>query len=321
MEKDEIMGTLKGGLGIAGKLMGKGVDEVARALKPKDDGSDLFDTGLYFQPGEGTQLGLRTQVRFLEPQATSRGAMGLLKSLTTPGGEKLFAQACALLLQGDLSGSVSKLRETIAKDSQMTDAYFVLGSLLLEQDQPAEAIRHFNTALLCQQRLGKGIRKNLPSFGVNLWLTRRSVFCFFPDLVGLNILLSLSQRKAGKLEDASHTLDQLLKVVPADPVALFFLGLFRLEEGKPREAYELLREFLPDSNLHVANLLLLGLACSAMGDPVTSRELYRKALTKTDLDPMLRLDLRQALAETLAAEGWANDAQAERDAVAASDPS
>ncbi|GMU53599.1 MAG: hypothetical protein AMXMBFR33_27450 [Candidatus Xenobia bacterium] len=321
MEPTEMLGTLRGGLGLAGKLMGKGVDEMSKALKSKDDGSETLESGLYFQPDHAPEFALKATSRFFEAQTAARpSAGGFLKNLTTPGGDKLFAAACGLLMQGDLNGSIARLRETINKDSTLTDAYFVLGTLLLEQGQASEAMRHFDTALLTQQRLGKSLRKNLPSFGVNLWLTRRSVFCLFPDLVGLNVLLALSQRQAGKLEDAAHSLEQLLKVLPGEPVTNFFLAVFRLEEGKPREVYELLREFLPDSNLQTANLLLLGLSCAALGDPITARELYRKALQQVSLDPMLRLDLRYALGDALIAEGWAQDGNQEHAAVIAEDP-
>lgn len=322
MEPTEMLGTLKGGLGLAGKLVGKSVDEMSKALKPKDGDSETFETGLYFQPASSPEFGLKASTRFFELQSAGRpgGAGGFLKNLTTPGADKLFAAACGLLLQGDVAGSIARLRETVSKDSTLTDGYFVLGSLLLEQGQAAEAMRHFNTALLCQQKLGKNLRKNLPSFGVNVWLTRRSVFCLFPDLVGLNVMLALSQRHAGKLEDAAHTLDQLLKIMPGEPVTNFFLAIFRLEEGKPRDVYDLLREFLPDSNLQTANLLLLGLSCAALGDPVTARELYRKALQQVQLDPMLRLDLRHALGDALIAEGWAQDGKQEHTAVLAEHP-
>lgn len=322
MEPTEMLGTLRGGLGLAGKLMGKGVDEMSKALKSREGESETFETGLYFQPDPSPAFGLQASTRFFELQSTGRGggAGGFLKNLTTPGADKLFAASCALLLQGDVSGAISRLRETVAKDSTLTDGYFMLGSLLLEQGQANEAMRHFNTALLCQQKLGKNLRKNLPSFGVNVWLTSRSVFCLFPDLVGLNVMLALSQRHANKLEDAAHTLDQLLKILPGEPVTNFFLAVFRLEEGKPREVYELLREFLPDSNLQTANLLLLGLSCAALGDPVTARELYRKALQQAQLDPMLRLDLRCALGDALVAEGWAQDGQQEHVAVNSENP-
>ncbi len=320
MEPTEMLGTLRGGLGLAGKLVGKSVDEMSKALKPKDGESETFETGLYFQPAPSPEFGLKACTRFFELQATGRAGGGFLKNLTTPGADKLFTAACGLLLQGDVQGAIARLRETISKDSTLTDGYFVLGSLLLEQGNASEAMRHFNTALLCQQKLGKNLKKNLPSFGVNVWLTRRSVFCLFPDLVGLNVMLALCQRHAGKLEDAAHTLDQLLKIMPGEPVTNFFLAIFRLEEGKPREVYELLREFLPDSNLQTANLLLLGLSCAALGDPVTARELYRKALQQVQLDPMLRLDLRHALGDALVAEGWAQDGKQEHTAVMNENP-
>lgn len=72
MEPTEMLGTLRGGLGLAGKLMGKGVDEMSRALKSKDDGSETLESGLYFQPDRAPEFALKVTSRFFESQAAHR---------------------------------------------------------------------------------------------------------------------------------------------------------------------------------------------------------------------------------------------------------
>ncbi|NMA28305.1 MAG: FHA domain-containing protein, partial [Burkholderiales bacterium] len=127
--------------------------------------------------------------------------------------------------------------------------------------------------------------------------------------------LALAQRLSGRPDDGLATLNQLLGVMPAEPMALFFKALFHLEAGEFRQAVDDLKELLPDSNLHVANLLLLGKACEGLGDTLTATELYRKALGRQWLDPLLGLDLRYSLGEALAQEGWTRDAEQEFQAV------
>ena len=316
MEQSDILGTLKGGLGLAGKLAGKGLGEVSGLFKGRDEAGSFGGSGLYWQRRPAVPAGgLVPALEVFEPQEESRFAGQLVKNLTVSRAERSFMQACAEVVVGRLDTAAEKLRDAVGRDSQFTDGYFVLGCVHLEAGQPLEAVRSFQKALLCQQGLGTRVRKYLPSFRMTLPLTDTSTFVLTADLLGLNVLLSLAQRAAGRSEDGVVTLEQLLGVMPAEPVALFFLGLYHLEAGGFRRVVDALKEFLPDSNIHVADLLLLGKACEGLGDPVTARELYRKALARQDQDPTLRLDLRFALGEALAAEGWPGDAEQEFTAV------
>ena len=49
MEQSDILGTLKGGLGLAGKLAGKGLGEVSGLFKGRDEGGPFGGSGLYWQ--------------------------------------------------------------------------------------------------------------------------------------------------------------------------------------------------------------------------------------------------------------------------------
>lgn len=316
MDKSEILGTLRGGLGLAGKLAGKGIGEVSGLFKGRDEPGGMGDSGLYWQrrphPAPG---GLLPAVEVFEPQEVAKFGATVMKNLTVSRAERAFMQACADLVTGRLDSASEKLRDAVARDAQMTDGYFVLGCVHLEAAQPQEAVRNFQKALLCQQGLGTKVRKYLPSFRMALGLSATSTFAFCADLLGLNVLLSIAQRAAGRADDAILTLEQLLGVMPAEPVALFFMALYHLEAGQFRRVVDDLKDFLPDTNVHVADLVLLGKACEGLGDPVTARDLYRKALARQDLDPTLKLDLRFALGEALAAEGWPGDAEQEFRAV------
>jgi tetratricopeptide (TPR) repeat protein len=312
MEQSDILGNLKGGLGLAGKLAGKGIGEVWGLFKGREDGLTATDSGLYWRrPSSLSGKGLCPVLELLEPQHGTRFGVGMVKNLTMSRAERAFVQACSELVLGKLPSSLERLQEAVTRDAQFTDAYLLMGCLEIESRNPLQAVRTFQKALLCQQGLGQRIRRYLPSFRMTLPLTRSSIFSLGADLLGLNILLALAQRLSGRPDDGLATLNQLLGVMPAEPMALFFKALFHLEAEEFRQAVDALKDLLPDSNLHVANLLLLGKACEGLGDTLTATELYRKALGRQWLDPLLGLDLHYSLGEALAQEGWTRDAEKE----------
>ena len=311
MEK-EVIRALTGGLGLAGKLVGRSVDEVAKVVKGSDDPTEVLPTGLYHLPqAAGTTLSPR--VRWFETQSTSRLNVNLLKGLTMSSGEKEFLQALGWLLQGRFGTAIESLREAARRSDskiQVTDIYFVLGALLLHEGQFEESERHLKTALMAQQGLGKNLKRWCPTFHLGLALTDFSAFVLGPDLVGLTVALALSQFFRDSNESL-HTLEQVLELVPGENTALFFLNLLRFRLGRDREVFASLQRTLPDSNLQLAALLLLGLSCARLGDPPTAREVFRKALQRQDLDQTLQNDFRMALAHLARLSGSAHEAEAE----------
>lgn len=311
MDRD-VFRALTGGLGLAGKLVGRSVDEVARVVKGPEDHTQVVETGLYYlcQPAAAP---LAPRASWSETQASSRLNVNLLKGLTMSAGEKEFIEGLRLMLQGRLSGAVDSLRDAAKRSEskiQVTDAYFVLGALLLHEGQAEEASRHFHTALMAQQGLGRGLKRWCPSFHLNLALTNYSSFGLGPDLIGLTVALALAQFHRSP-EESLHTLDQLLELVPGEPTGLFFAGLLRYRLGLDREVFSLLQRLLPDSNVHLAGLLLLGLSCARLGDPATARDLFKKALQRQDLDATLNNDLRVGLANAISLAGSPREAEVE----------
>jgi pSer/pThr/pTyr-binding forkhead associated (FHA) protein len=318
----EVFKALSGGLGLASKLMGKGVDEVSRVLtKPEQDHNEPVSTGLYFVRSPWAEVGA-PHLSYMESQTPSRLSLSMLRNLTMSAGEKEFVHGLNAFFHGDLQSSEEHFRDATRRPEskiQITDSFFVLGAILLQMGQPAEAGKHFKTALLAQQGLGRQIRKWAPSLHLSIPLTPSSSFCFGPDLIGLTTLLAYCQA-SGQIEEAVDTMEQLLQLVENDPVALFFLSLFRMQLGDHRGLFQSLQKLLPDSNVNVAGMVFLGKACHRLGDPSTARDIFKKALQYENMDFALKLDLRMALSQTLAAEGSALEAQRERDQVAKEDP-
>ena len=320
MEK-EVFKALAGGLGLAGKLVGRSVDEVAKVVKGSDDHITLLETGLYHLP-QAAAITMSPRVRWLETQASSRLNVNLLKGLTMSAGEKEFVVGLGHMLQGRLTAAIESLREAARRSEskiQVTDAYFVLGALLLHEGQAEEASRHFRTALMAQQGIGRGLKRWCPTLHINLALTDYSCFALAPDLIGLTVALALSQFHRNP-EEALDTLDQLLELVPGEPTALFFASLLRFRLGRDREVFQALQKTLPDSNLHLACMVLLGLSCARLGDPSTGRELFKKAVQRQDLDATLANDLRVGMATCSRLSGDVREAESELKAIQTRSP-
>lgn len=309
-----MLNNLKGGLGLASRLMGRSFDEVTKAIGKGEEGVDGGETGLYFVSGHPVMTA-RPRLGFLEPQLAQRFNINFLKNLTMSGAERSFVDSLRAVVSHQQDLALEKLKTATSgnRDAKvgLTDAFFTLGALRINRGEYKEAVSALKTGLLAQQGLGKTLVKYLPSFHVAIPLTPTSHFCLFPDLVGLNILLATAMALNKEYEDAVDTLDQLLGLMPGEPHAVFFANLYRSALGRHRDVFGSLQRILPDSNLQIASVLLLGRACAELDDPMTARELFRKALEKEGIDPVLRCDLRYALAEALEVEGWTEESRTE----------
>ncbi|MBQ7569200.1 FHA domain-containing protein [bacterium] len=301
-EQSDILGTIKGSLGLAGKLAGKGFNEVSGLIKG-DESQHKGRSGVYWQRGPWTNSDLTPDIDYMEAQELGRFKVSIVKRVTTSKSDRAFTQACGCCVTADLQGAEDNAKEAVESDPQCTDGYFLLGCLYLENNRAEEASANFQKALLCQQGLGTKFKKSLPSFRMVMHLTPSSCLALYPDLLGVNVLLALAQRKAGQPQAAISTMQQLLGVMPTEPMALFFMAVMHLESAQYSAVVEELRDVLPGSTLQVANLLLLGYACSKLGEAATAREVYRSALEKNDYDPLMHLDLNYALNASLGSAG------------------
>lgn len=314
---NELLDTLNKGVGLATKMVARGVSEVSKTFRgPKEPQVMLRETGLFFQKHLAASLGsFLPRMEFFEQQAQSKMVFGLLKNLTMPGGERSFAQACQLLVQGNRDGAFQRLLEAVSSDTQLTDGYFLLGCMYLDMGSNAAAVENFNKAMLLQQGLDKHMKKYIPSFRMTLPLTENSSFAFFADLSGLNILLALALRAQGQMNEALQKQEQLLGVMPGQPLINFFISCLYFEVGGYQRIVEKLASIAVDSNINFANMLLLARSCRALGDLLTAKDLLRKHLNREDLDPDLLLDARYSLGMCLAQEGRSSEAKAETDRV------
>lgn len=290
-EQSDILSKLKDGFGLAGKLAGKGVNEVSNMFK-RDDNSRSPQSGIFWNRGSwSTTSGLAPQIDFFEPQVGVGFASSMMQRLTLSKAERLFGEACSNLICVETETAVNCLREAVQLDTQFTDAYFLLGCILLEFGSAAEAGSFFQKALLCQQGLGNKLKKYLPSFRVILPLTPWSSVALLPDLLGVNILLSLAWRRSGNLGMAVSVLEQILSIMPTSALARFFMGILRLEAGQYTEVINLFNDCKVESTIEAASLLLVGKAYQKIGSVTILADLYDQALARADIDVVVRYDL------------------------------
>ncbi|MGM9991823.1 MAG: FHA domain-containing protein [Candidatus Bruticola sp.] len=296
-EQSDIFSKLKDGLGLASKLAGKGVSEVSSMLK-HDDNSRTSQSGVYWHRGTWNHTaGLLPEVDFFESQVSKNFASSMMQRLTLSKAERLFGQSCSSLICIETEQAVDYLREAVQLDTQFTDAYFMLGCVLLELGRSSEAVSCFQKALLCQQGLGAKLKKYLPSFRVTLPLTPWSTVALFPDLLGVNILLALSWRRDGNLSMAITVLEQIMSILPTAVLAKFFIGLFRLEAGQYNEVISLFSDWKVESTIEAACLLLAGKAYQQIGSISVIADLYDQAVARSDIDMVIRYDLLLAQSE------------------------
>lgn len=300
-------------MSLAGRMAARGVGEVTRALKPsKEPRGQAGETGLYYQRHLHPVFGrMAPTIELLEMQQPRRFFASVLKNIAIPAAERAFVSGYQALLRGALREARERFTEAYGKDAQFADAYFLHGAVSLEMQDYGEAVHSFKKVLLCQSRLGTRLRKYIPSLRLTLCLTENSSFVFYPDLLGVSVLLSLAHRGRHEDEDAGTVLDQLLGVMPDHPVVGFFLSLHYVETGRWRDVIALLRDTLPDDNISLCNLILLARACTETGDPETALEIFRKILTRTDFDPQLLTDVRFGMAAALATMGRRTEAEEE----------
>ncbi len=313
----DILDTINKGVNIASKVVSKGVGDIQKTLKPTQETARIIlQTGLYFRRNAAAQFGrFIPDSDFFEPQIKGKIDVGLIKNITLPAAERLFIQACNYLLLGKEKDAFDKFQETVTKDPQLTDGYYMLGCLGLARGEYKSSLENFKKANLLQQSLGKTIKKYLPSFKMTLNVTHNSCFAFFADLVGINTLLPLAMRAEGLPNDAFEVLAQMLGVMPSQPVLLFYISALLFEIGSYDRIVEYLKTTVPDGNLGYLNMLILGRALISLGDLETAREVFKKGIGKEDIDPEILLDYRFSLGLCDATSGWSSGRNEEMERV------
>ena len=121
--------------------------------------------------------------------------------------------------------------------------------------------------------------------------------------MGLNLLLAISQRNAGKTATAVKTLEQIFSVMPANPEILFFLSLFYYETSQTEKLIDLLKEVIPADNLSVLTIELLVNAWIKKGNYTLAEGILQKAMEAEIIEPYIQADIRMLLANVAKISG------------------
>jgi tetratricopeptide (TPR) repeat protein len=318
----DFLDTINKGVGIASKMVSKGVGEVSKTLKPaKETARILLQTGMFYRRNESPVFGkFVPTLEVFEPQFTNKMNLGFLKNVTLPPAERSFVAGTQALLLGKDREAIERFQEAVAKDPQLTDGYYVLGCLYLGRGEYRPSLENYKKAILLQQTLNKVLKKYLNSFKMNLTVSKNSCITLFADLIGINTLLALAMRAEGMKQDAMEVLDQMLGVMPSQPVLLFFISCLLYEMGGFERVVECLRNTVPDGNQGYLNLLILGRALLSLGDMETSREVFKKGLNKDDMDPEILMDFRYSIGLCDASAGLASGRNEELERVLGARP-
>ncbi|MCL5774486.1 MAG: hypothetical protein M1536_08965 [Firmicutes bacterium] len=310
----EILDTLGKGATLAGKAAARGLSEIKKSMKgPPVTAGIPGQSGLFYRKGNYLPFGrFLPFIEFFESQETSRLEMGILRNLTLPASEKSAIKGFQNILTANFSDAEGRLGEAISKDAQLADAYYLLGCLSLENDKCKEASEYIQKAILCQANLGQKLKKYLPSFRMTLAVTQNSAFALFPDLLGLNLILSIVFRELGLREEAIKILEQLLSVMPNQQTILFFLSCYFWETGNYSLIVDRLKEIQPESNISILLHIMLAKAWQGIGDIYESSNALKKVIAlKEEFDPYVIMDCRFYLAQALQRAGSGEEAAGE----------
>ena len=246
---------------------------------------DIPLTGLYYRKPVfkyNPSKSLACRIEFFESQDKNPFDIGLLKSITIGTAERYFADVCRYIVKNKPQKALTRLTDVLNKDPQYSDAYFLMGCILLEAEQFDKANSCFQKVLLCQKSLGKEFRKYLPSFHVELNLNLPSSFCIFPELLGATMLVAISYWENGKRSEAISALEQTESIFPKNSSVSYLSTYFKMEMGKYKDVITQLSSFEPSSIMDLATYTLFGASLYSTYDFSGAIQVLKNALKISD---------------------------------------
>lgn len=246
---------------------------------------DIPLTGLYYRKPVfkyNPSKSLACRVEFFESQDKNPFDIGLLKSITIGTAERYFADVCRYVVKNKPQKALTRLTDVLNKDPQYSDAYFLMGCILLEAEQFDKANSCFQKVLLCQKSLGKEFRKYLPSFHVELNLNLPSSFCIFPELLGATLLVAISYWENKKKSEAISALEQTESIFPKNSSVLYLSTYFKMETGKYKDVIAQLSGFEPSGIMDLATYTLFGASLYSTYDFSGAIQVLKNALKFSD---------------------------------------
>ena len=297
MAKKDYIDTLKTGIDFVGKMAAKSVSSISKGIRGEDkDEKESRITGLFFQKHIAPTFGeFLPRVEYYESVIHNHLMGSFVRNLVRSSADRSFVNACFALIFGDMDMALEKLNEAITSDPQYTDCYFLQGALYLQQKKYLKAEESFAKCRLIPTSLGDKLKKFLPTFKLTLCITDNISFSFFPDILGLNLLLAISQRNAGKLPQSIATLEQIISVMPENPELVFFLAAIYYEACWDDKIVDLLKDLAPNDNLQVLTVQFLVESFYNKKSYSLAEGILQKSMEAEGIDPYIVGDLKMLL--------------------------
>lgn len=297
MAKKDYIDTLKTGIDFVGKMAAKSVSSISKGIRGDDkEEREARITGLFFQRHVSPSFGeFLPRVEYFESVIHNHLMGSFVKNMIRSSADRSFVNACFALIFGDMDIALEKLNEAIATDPQYTDCYFLQGALYLAQKKHLKAEESFAKCRLIPTSLGEKLKKFIPTFKLSLCVTENISFSFFPDILGLNLLLAISQRNAGKLPQAISTLEQIISVMPENPELVFFLASIYYEACWDDKIVDLLKDLAPEDNLQVMTVQFLVESFYNKKSYSLAEGILQKSMEAEGIDPYIVGDLKMSL--------------------------
>lgn len=214
------------------------------------------------------------------PEASSpRLTLGFFRRLVTPDDEEALVDGCRELVQGRDAAALAHLRKAV----HLADGAFLAGALALKLGQFDQAIAWLQEALRRHDQLGRHFAKYGVVTTVELPITEELFAMVGPDRRGVLLALTEAYQQSGQSVHARDCLEQLIRLVPGDPVVRVSLA-------------ELLMELQPDDPETCRRVLKLTGGAARPGPVQTTLLLYRaRALHRLGLLEAARDTLTTAL--------------------------
>lgn len=312
MSTRDYIETFKDGVNIVGKMAAQGVSSISKQIKGDEKEDVIYSkTGLYYQRNLQGRFGdMIPGVQFYESVTRNRLMGGFVKKLVRSTADRSFVAACFAMFLGDDRVAREKLKEALAGDPQFTDGYFLIGCLHLIAGENALAEENFSKCRLLTGGLGERVFKFMPTFRLSFSLTDNIAFVFFPDVLGLNLLLAIAQRKGKKLDQAIQTLEQILSIMPDSQELKFFLASFYYEAGWDDKNIEMLKDLIPENNLQILTVEYLVKAWINKKNLTLAEGILQKATEAAEVEPYVMADIWTLFGQVVKQSGRAAESAA-----------
>ncbi len=263
-------------------------------------------TGLFYTSTSSSGSRKRTRTRKTgkpaNPAVPARDhlTMGFFKRLVTPAGEEAFADGCRELLLGNEDAALRQLLSA----TDLTDACFIAGFLLMKHEKERAAIPLLEKAEQNHRKLGRYFNKYGLAVTLSLPVTDQIIVHLGPSLRGVLLALVEAYQIIGNWDKAYNCLQRLRKLEPGDVVIL--LSLIELlweanygNEKTCRYIVRLTKAINNETEVHSALLLYKARALIELKMYSAARDILSKTLRRKKNRPevlMLALRYQRALA-------------------------